>query len=246
MILRRIADGIRNQDWFVVMIEIMIVVVGIFIGLQVDDWNTSRQDRDEERIFLVRLHEELLNSVNVRRFLHEQRIEDGETLLNVLDTIFIDTDQNNLTVRECTAIHRSFIKTANIGAMPSFNALMSTGRIHIVQDGALKVALIRFEQHRNTLQDFVDIPSINLSSKYPDIIALIPIVEENGNLEAQATCDLQALRGNQGFLNDLVTNADKFEAYMTSGFMPIVNSIEPLHSLLDNNLSVIHTVDGAQ
>jgi hypothetical protein len=31
MIIKRLAKGIRSQDWFVVTVEIMIVVVGIFI-----------------------------------------------------------------------------------------------------------------------------------------------------------------------------------------------------------------------
>ncbi|MFT4630918.1 MAG: hypothetical protein ACI8PV_002051, partial [Dinoroseobacter sp.] len=39
MIIRRLTESIKQQDWFVATIEIMIVVVGIFIGLQVDDWN---------------------------------------------------------------------------------------------------------------------------------------------------------------------------------------------------------------
>ena len=34
------------------MVEVMIVVVGIFIGLQVDDWNPSKQDRQEEKLLI--------------------------------------------------------------------------------------------------------------------------------------------------------------------------------------------------
>jgi hypothetical protein len=37
MILRRFAKGFKNQDWFVVQVEIITVVIGIFIGLQADD-----------------------------------------------------------------------------------------------------------------------------------------------------------------------------------------------------------------
>ena len=44
MILRRLAEGVRQQDWFTVVVEVLIVVVGIFLGLQVDDWNEGRQD----------------------------------------------------------------------------------------------------------------------------------------------------------------------------------------------------------
>jgi hypothetical protein len=46
--LRRLAEGIRKQDWFIVVLEILIVVFGIFAGLQVDDWNRARLERVEK------------------------------------------------------------------------------------------------------------------------------------------------------------------------------------------------------
>ncbi|MEQ9316207.1 MAG: hypothetical protein RLN72_10160 [Henriciella sp.] len=42
MILQRLATSIRKQDWFTVLIETLIVVFGVFIGLQVNNWNTER------------------------------------------------------------------------------------------------------------------------------------------------------------------------------------------------------------
>ena len=42
MILDSLASGLKQRDWGKVLLEILIVVVGIFIGLQVDDWNRSR------------------------------------------------------------------------------------------------------------------------------------------------------------------------------------------------------------
>lgn len=32
--IRRLGDAIAHQDWFVVLIELVVLVVGIFIGLQ--------------------------------------------------------------------------------------------------------------------------------------------------------------------------------------------------------------------
>lgn len=45
MILQRMAQAIRRQNWFQVIIEIFIVVIGIFLGLQVTEWNDTRQDK---------------------------------------------------------------------------------------------------------------------------------------------------------------------------------------------------------
>jgi hypothetical protein len=45
MIIRRIAHTLNRQDWSTFFAEILIVVIGILIGLQVDDWVTRTQDR---------------------------------------------------------------------------------------------------------------------------------------------------------------------------------------------------------
>jgi len=39
MILRRVAKSIRARDWFSFSIEFAIVVAGVFIGIQVANWN---------------------------------------------------------------------------------------------------------------------------------------------------------------------------------------------------------------
>lgn len=59
MIIRRMADAIRTQNWFTVIIEILIVVIGIFLGLQVDDWNQARLDRARAEVYSQQLTAEL-------------------------------------------------------------------------------------------------------------------------------------------------------------------------------------------
>ncbi len=45
MILQRLATSIRKQDWFTVLIETLIVVFGVYLGIQLGNWNGARQDR---------------------------------------------------------------------------------------------------------------------------------------------------------------------------------------------------------
>lgn len=59
MILRKLADAIRTQNWFTVTIEILIVVIGIFLGLQVTEWNEARWDRADEQRYLAELETDL-------------------------------------------------------------------------------------------------------------------------------------------------------------------------------------------
>ena len=56
MSLQRLSQRLRQHDWFAAIIEVMIVIVGILIALQVDNWNEDRQDRNRARNFAQRLH----------------------------------------------------------------------------------------------------------------------------------------------------------------------------------------------
>lgn len=58
MILHRLATALRKQDWFTVLIETLIVVFGVFIGLQVNNWNAARYDRMLEQQYLERLFDD--------------------------------------------------------------------------------------------------------------------------------------------------------------------------------------------
>ena len=55
MILRRIIAHLRKQEWTAIGIDFLIVVVGVFVGLQAQAWNESRQDRVRERMYIERL-----------------------------------------------------------------------------------------------------------------------------------------------------------------------------------------------
>ena len=58
MILRRISESIRRQDWFTVLLEVVIVVIGVFIGIQVANWNEMRTQNALEMSYLIALHED--------------------------------------------------------------------------------------------------------------------------------------------------------------------------------------------
>lgn len=44
MLLRRISQHVKAQNWFAVVLDFVIVVVGILIAFQISNWNESRQD----------------------------------------------------------------------------------------------------------------------------------------------------------------------------------------------------------
>jgi len=76
MIFRNLVEALREQNWFAVVLEFAIVVVGIFIGLQVDDWNQRRLEQAGDQrtldLFVGELELMLAEATEDQDITHEQ------------------------------------------------------------------------------------------------------------------------------------------------------------------------------
>jgi len=59
MILRRIATHLRAQNWTTVVIELAIVISGVFIGIQAANSDQQRQERNHTKLLLSQVQVEL-------------------------------------------------------------------------------------------------------------------------------------------------------------------------------------------
>ena len=59
MIFRRIAHHLQQQQWTAVLVELAIVVLGVFLGFQATDWANERADRTAEARHLEEIADDL-------------------------------------------------------------------------------------------------------------------------------------------------------------------------------------------
>lgn len=59
MYLRRIASSLKHQDWVTVIIELTLVMFGVLIALQMNNWNEARINKDGAGNTLIRLRGEV-------------------------------------------------------------------------------------------------------------------------------------------------------------------------------------------
>jgi hypothetical protein len=64
MILRRVIKHFRNQEWTAIFLDFLIVVVGVFVGLQVANWNDQQHVRAQEEKYLKRIVVDLRADLN--------------------------------------------------------------------------------------------------------------------------------------------------------------------------------------
>ena len=63
MILRRITEHVKAQNWFAVGLDFLIVVVGVFIGIQVANWNDTLGERKREAQILQNIATDLQSDI---------------------------------------------------------------------------------------------------------------------------------------------------------------------------------------
>jgi len=78
MILRRVIKHVRNQEWTAIFIDFFIVVIGVFVGLQVQQWSTERTANAHEMKLLGELRTELETSITVTTGRIDSFIQVGE------------------------------------------------------------------------------------------------------------------------------------------------------------------------
>lgn len=142
MILARLSSAIREQNWFAVVLEFIIVIAGVVIGFQITAWNADREARARAEILTARLIEDLQAEqwrvVGVSTY-YEQVADNAERALATLEGRR-ETDDRTLVVEAFRATQ--IFSFPVIGA--TYEELVSTGTIDLIENQALITAAVEY------------------------------------------------------------------------------------------------------
>ncbi len=144
MILRRLASAIRRHDWFMVVVETLIVVLGVFVGLQVNDWNEARKERALERQYLARIASDLEQSIGdieraIRRTRERQAF--GELLMaSIDDPAVVRVDPGRFVA---AIMFGGYTLSPDVRSQ-TFEEIKSAGELNVVRDDQLRLDLTEF------------------------------------------------------------------------------------------------------
>ena len=147
MIFRRVKAHIEKENWFAVLVDFAIVVVGVFIGIQVANWNASLADQQRETEYLVRLENDFKN-IEKRLVTNVTDFDKAvDAILYVQRTL---KESKELSEEEAIRFGEelNLIDTSSIPAWQSgtYVEMQSAGELSLIQDKALKIVLIAYDQ----------------------------------------------------------------------------------------------------
>jgi len=231
MILRSITRHVREQNWFAVGLDFLIVVVGVFIGIQVANWNDERRDRQAETQYLDRLYREIVAISPEADDVFENQRDRLERIEEVRAFFATGAGLELLDGQHCGALSQSHIFADTIFYPATIKELIATGRIVLIRDDAIRTAILSFDQTNEVLRQIrtdIQIDRLLLAREYPQFI--VAGLEE----WEDASCDFEAMAQNQAFMNDFIDNMRRYEAYVRNVTGRQSEVLEALRSTVAN------------
>ena len=144
MILRRAAEHLKQQHWTAFVIELVIVVLGVFIGMQVSNWNDALRDRAREQAYLEGIAADLDESI-----VSIQKSIDLSKDRMALDELLIKAETDPDVVRADPGRFLYAITRGGYTHVPAiraytFETIKSTGDLNIIRDKQLVRDLMKF------------------------------------------------------------------------------------------------------
>lgn len=203
MILRRITEHVKAQNWFAVGLDFLIVVVGVFIGIQVANWNDAIADKRLGRHYTNRLISDI-----------QQDLADAQIFFgyydNVLDSV-VETDRllsspNPDPQALVVAAYRASEFSNNTPNRSTWDEIVSSGNIGLLSGAAVESGLSDYYKFQESDESVV---ARLMDSPYRLVVrSLIPLPIQ---LAIREGCGdvLDDINASRGFVSECVLNVDE-------------------------------------
>lgn len=144
MLLRRVIDHFKRQEWGAIGIDFVIVVVGVFIGIQAANWNEVRADQSRARGYLERIHADL--EADLANY--EDKIGFWNAVSNYGRTGLDYADAGDSAGRSQWDLLLAYFQASQVAEFytrsTTYDELKGAGELHLISNLDLRNALARY------------------------------------------------------------------------------------------------------
>jgi hypothetical protein len=153
MIPRRLYEHIKSHNWFAVAIDFVIVVVGVFIGIQVSNWNAERLEKRAARTYIERIREDIgASAKSVQNLLDYYRAIKSHALA-ALDGF--DKPQDELGEQFLwDAYHASRFINRTV-ERSTYDEILSAGAMNSIQNLEIRRRLATYYKNVELIEDYM-------------------------------------------------------------------------------------------
>jgi hypothetical protein len=157
MLLRSITHHVKQQNWFAVWVDFVIVVVGVFVGLQAQEWSNDRADRNAERAAIGRLIVEYQQNLEILEADKEESREALAATEALLSMIALGNYPEEMDEGIAQTILSCLQNAKFVPALGTTNSLMASGDLNLIGDPEIQKALSQWPALAQVLIEWQEI-----------------------------------------------------------------------------------------
>jgi len=139
--LRHVIGSLRRQDWTAVTVELLVVVLGVFIGVQASNWNAERETDRRAADFSERLKSDLREEAwgyDLQISYYGEVLDNARRAADALSGRSPISDEALLI-----SAYRATQYNGNIRRRATYDELTSTGEMGLIRNRALRDLAMR-------------------------------------------------------------------------------------------------------
>ena len=150
-------NRLRSQDWMALVLELVIVVIGIFLAIQANGWLADRQDARLEREYIVRLLDDVeRDSVSI-----SQSIELADLRRGFADLLMEVAERPDAAlarpVEFLVAVPQAFYTNTPATNSDTMEELRATGSLGLLRNPTLKAALFDYYRYDESERQYISL-----------------------------------------------------------------------------------------
>jgi hypothetical protein len=220
--------------------EILLVVIGILIALQVNNWNENRKERKYELEILKNLKSELIPNLKQVRAKQKDSKDDVDAIKYILNEI--SSDKKTISSRVLDSLSMSI---SNFPTFDPFHGvideIISSGKINLIRDDSLRLKLTNW---KGLLEEAKEIEVLGIQQSTTRFVPYITPYISLRNLLSNELGPSTFEWNNNSLLEDKIyenflSNYRIFHIYLIPRYQDIIDNINEMIKLIESNIETL-------
>jgi hypothetical protein len=232
--LGKIGNHLSAGNWASVLVELLVVVVGVYGAFQLENWGEELRESQREYMLLEQLHNEIQYAFPLMEEQFENRKLTANAATQVAEILMQPVGAGELTTEQCAEIFEVSVLKWNSLSLTTLDEMVGSGVLSQLQNRELSTLLFSLQADMNFLAAYMQLvrsQQIILMDVYPDLVPRG--IDAKG--EAFQQCNTDGMRASQAFINHLMSNRGRYMG-MAGRLEQELNSLSQIHIKLDEVL----------